>query len=413
MITVGIAGCKNNKETGKSAEDENYVAENVEDMVEETGVVVFDDDYSIITHVNAKILSSNFKEGDFVSRGQLLYSLDNVELKNQIEQTKISLEKASEAYRQSVNAQKDLTVFSYAEGLVTKLYFHQGDYVSVGSKIADVVDNHNMILKIPFNASDKENLHVGANAEITMKKDGSRLYGVISKIYDIAQAFDGGKSGIMTEIHIVNPGALKKGDEAFAMAGNRVSIESGTLENKTEQSISAAQSGQIEKLFIEEGIKTTNGMKVMTIKNNGISNAVNTAALQVKEIQNNLEQLNGKLSDYEITAPIDGIVTKKIAKASDYATPYAPLAVIADNSNLYVDVDIDEIYINKISFGQTATATGNKGIIYHGSVIKIDDAGVAKNGVTYYTVRIKLDNHENLMESMNVDVKIDVGGAEK
>ncbi len=409
LITVAMAGCTQSKDLSKLKYSAvNPTIGNINETVEDTGIVVFDEEYYVTSLVNGKIISSNFSEGDSVSKGQLLYSIDNVDLKNQIEQISISLEKANEVYRQSSNAEKDLTVIARASGLITTLFCHEGDYVSVGSKIADIVDSNNLILKIPFNASDKEKIYVGAGAEITMNIDGSKLYGTVSNVYDYIQAFDGGKSGVMTEISVVNPGALKKGDKAFAIIGDIASISSGEFINKTQQSISATQSGQVEELFIKEGSKVTNGMSVMTIKNDAVKNAVKTASLQIKEIQTNLLQLKNKLSDYQIVSPIEGIITKKIAKVSDYASPNTSLAVIADAGNLYIDTDIDEMYINKIALGQTAIVSmqDSRDIIYNGNVIKIDDVGVAKNGVTYYTVRIKLDKHDNLMESMNVDVKI-------
>ncbi len=380
----------------------------IDESVEETGIVVFDDEYLITSNLNAKIIESYFVEGDEVKEGQLLYSLDDINLRNQIEQVSISLEKANEAYRQSTNAANDLIVTSYASGMVAELYCHEGDYVSIGSRIADIVDLNNLILKVPFNSSDKKNLYIGACAEITMSLDGSILYGTIDSIYDSTQSFAGGRSGVIVEIAVLNPGALKEGDSAFAKVGNIVSMSSGEFSNKTKQSIFATQSGQVQSLLIAEGDSINKGMQVMIIKNDSITNGVKNTSLQIKEIQSQLSQLKNTLSDYQILSPIDGVVTKKLSKESDYAVPNNPLAIIADLGNLYVDTDIDELYIKRISLGQVANLSlqGSHDRLYHGSVTKIDDVGVAKNGVTYYTVRIKLNDFDNLMVAMNVDVKI-------
>lgn len=409
IVSVLTISCSPSKEIGKIMEDSiNPIMGDINETVEDTGIVVFDDEYHVNSLVNGKITNTHFSEGDTVVKGQLLYSIDSIDLRNQIEQVSISLQKANEVYSQNVNAEKDLAVVAHASGTVTSLYCHTGDFVSIGTRIADIVDSNNLYLKIPFNSSDKDMIYLGAAAEITISIDGTKLYGTVSKVYDTIQAFEGGKAGVVTEISVVNPGALKQGDKAFAMIGDIASISSGELFNKTEQAISATQSGQVQELFINEGSKVYNGMNVMTIKNDALKNATKMARLQIKEIQTNLSQLKNKLSDYQITSPIDGIITKKIAKESDYATPNAPLAVLADDGTLYIDVDIDELYINKIEIGQAAVVSMQdyKDVKYNGNVIKKDDVGIAKNGVTYYTVRIKLDEHKDLMESMNVDVGI-------
>ena len=102
-----------------------------------------------------------------------------------------------------------MNVRSHVAGMVTALYCHEGDYVSTGGKIADVVDSRNLLLKIPFLVSDKESLYPGAQAEVTMSDSGFTFYGTVSKLYDTPQAFDGGKEGVMAEISLNNPGAVK------------------------------------------------------------------------------------------------------------------------------------------------------------------------------------------------------------
>ena len=379
----------------------------IEQTVEDTGLVVFDDSYTVTSSVSAKIVSTHFDEGDTVEQGQLLYTLDSGDLNSQIAQANISLEKANETYRQSVNAVNDLTVKSYANGLVTKIYCNVGDFVSSGTKIADVVDSETLTLEVPFNVGD-ENIYQGQTAQIIMNADGSVINGTVTKVYAAAQVFEGRQYGVNVEITIANPGALKQGDLAFAKIGDMSSVTEGALKNKTEQSISATQSGQVQSLLITEGDKVYSGSTVMTIKNDTLKNAVNTASLNIKDIKNNITQLNSKLSDYEITAPVAGVVVSKNAKESELAAAGTPLAVIGDNGRLFINMDVDEMYINDIHAGQKVEAyiQGDKSTLYTGSVDKVSDSGTEKNGVTYYTVRIYLDNQENLMEAMNMDVKI-------
>ena len=241
-----------------------------------------------------------------------------------------------------------------------------------------------------------------------MNTDGSTITGKVTKLFDSPQALDGRQFGVNVEITITNPGALKQGDVAYARIGNLASVTSGTLKNKTEQFISATQAGQVIELNINEGSRINAGATVMKIKNDSLSNAVNTAAIAIKDIQNTLSQLSGKRSDYQIVSPVDGVVIQKIAKESDLASAGVPLAVLADNGQLYIEVDIDETFIKEVSVGQAASAAvqGFGDAVYTGKVSQISDSGTAKNGVTYYRVKLSLDHQDGLREAMNMDVEI-------
>ena len=385
---------------------------NIEKTVSETGIIVFDDSYAISSVVSAKILTADFSEGDMVEKGQVLYTLDNKEIRNQITQANISLEKANEAHRQSQSAVNDLTVKSFVTGNVTNVYCHVGDYVSPGMKIADVVDKKNLILQVPFNIT--RDIYVGSPATVIMDFDGSILNGNVSKIHESSEPLDGRQVGVNVEITVVNPGALKQGDVGFAKIGELASVSSGALKNKTEQSISATQSGQVIELNIKEGENVNSGSVVMKIKNDSLVNAANTAALNIKDIKTSISQLNDKLPDFNVLAPVSGVVIEKTAKEGDLAVGGAPLSMIADNGELYLEVDIDELYIKEVAQGQTVTAAvqGSDDRSYTGRVTKIDDSGTARNGVTYYKVRISLSENEGLMEAMNMDAKIIIASKE-
>ncbi|MCK9478860.1 MAG: HlyD family efflux transporter periplasmic adaptor subunit [Firmicutes bacterium] len=405
VITV-LSGC--NKGANK-VEVQTPIIGTIEKTIESTGLIIFDDDYVITSGVNAKVLSAEFNEGQTVFEGQVLYTLESKDIQNQISQANINLEKASEAYRHSVNAVNDLSVRAFASGMVTKTYCHIGDFVSSGGRIADIVDSSRLTLRVPFNVRNEEVLYEGCPAQVIMEADGSVINGRVTKVFGSSQPLEGRQFGVNAEITITNPGALKQGDTAFAKIGEITSVTSGSLKNGTEQYISATQSGQVMEMRISEGSNVHVGEVIAVIKNDSLQNAANTAAINIKDIRNLLSQLTDKLSDYQITAQIDGVIIEKNAKEFDIATIGAPLAVIADKEKLCVEAEIDEMYINDIFPGQKATSAiqgAQNGGEYAGRVISISDSGVAKNGVTYYKVKISLDNSDGLMEAMNMDIKI-------
>lgn len=386
------------------------VYEAMEETVRATGTLKNNENYTITSAATGKVIECNFEEGDSVTAGQVLYRIDSDALSRQLEQAKISLEQARATRDQSASALNDLTVRSYVGGMVSKVYVHNGDMVQAGAKIADVTDQENLILKAPFHTTDIPNIYIGAAVEITLASTGGACWGTVSKIYDAPQAFDGGKAGTMVEIAVTNPGALKDGETAYARIGTIASAAAGTFENSVNQSIVAAASGQVENLAISEGARVSKSQCVLTLKNDALRNALTNAELQIKQVSSTITQLTDQLKDYVVTSPIDGVVTSKTVKLYDNNAAMTPMAVIADTAHLYAEVNIDELNAPKVQPGQAAQImTQDEAQSYTGVVTQIAEAGTPVNGVTYFPVKIMLDDHTGLIDGMNVDVQVTVG----
>lgn len=384
--------------------------ETVEETVSATGTLKNNENYTITSAATGKVLECNFEVGDSVTAGQVLYRIDADALQRQLEQAKISLEQARAARSQSASALNDLTVRSYVGGMVSKVYVHNGDMVQAGAKIADVTDQENLILKAPFHTTDIPQISVGAAVEVTLASTGGACWGTVSKIYDAPQALSGGKAGTTVEIAVTNPGALADGETAYARIGTIASAAAGTFENSVNQSIVAAASGQVESLAISEGTRVSKNQHVLTLKNDALRNALTNADLQIKQVTSTIAQLTDQLEDYVVISPIDGVVTSKTVKLYDNNAAMTPMAVVADTTHLYAEVHIDELNAPKIQRGQTARITtqdASEG--YTGVVTQVAEAGAPVNGVTYFPVKIMLDDRANLIDGMNVDVQVTIG----
>jgi len=72
---------------------------------EYTGQTYGDSDVEIRTRVEGWVLSMNFKEGSMVTKGQLLYTIDDLQYRNQVDQASASLAEANTAL---IKAENDL-----------------------------------------------------------------------------------------------------------------------------------------------------------------------------------------------------------------------------------------------------------------------------------------------------------------
>lgn len=127
-----------------------------------------------------------------------------------------------------------------------------------------------------------------------------------------------------------------------------------------------------------------------------------------------------------ITSPVDGTVIKTDVTLNQMVGPTTVLAIIADTSNMYIGVNVEETDITKIKIGQTVDVTidayGKR--VFKGKVTEIE-----KTTQTYFTnptsfstsgtytkvtqlipVKVEIENSENLpmVFGMNASVKIHI-----
>lgn len=382
----------------------------IENVVEDTGLVAYRDPFSVIPLVSGKILSCSFEEGDTVAEGAELYIIDSSDLEDQITQAKLSLDSAAEACRQAEEACADLTVTSHAAGSVTAVHVHVGDFVSTGTPIAQVEDQINLTVTLPFAKEDAQSITPGSAAVVTFSSYADSVPGTVKRVYDTTTALAGGREGVNVEISFVNPGVLTSGTIAMARVGNAECMDGAAVGYATAQSIYSTQSGQVLTLPIQVGDAVTVGETVMTIKNESLTNAAANARLSKKSAAVSLAQLEAKREDYIVLSPAGGVVSARSCKAGDFASAAAPMATIVQEQSMCINVPIDEIYIDRIWPGQQAevafTTDSGEERTYAASVRRIDENGVTSGGVTDYTVELALEATEGLKAGMNVSVSI-------
>lgn len=125
-----------------------------------------------------------------------------------------------------------------------------------------------------------------------------------------------------------------------------------------------------------------------------------------------------------ITSPVNGTIVKNEGAVNQVVSPGTPLAVVADTSNLYIGVNVEETDIMKIHLGQIADIKldAYPGQVFKGQVMEIDPATQTyfSNSPSFSTsgtytkvtqlipIKVSIENKENLplVFGMNATVKI-------
>ena len=129
-----------------------------------------------------------------------------------------------------------------------------------------------------------------------------------------------------------------------------------------------------------------------------------------------------RLAYTEIHAPIDGIVDVRAALPGEVVTAGQPVVTLINQDDLWVRVDIEETYIDRVRVGDTLTVRLPSDAELQGTVFyRAADAGFAtqrdvsrtKRDIKTFEVRLRLDNKERrLAVGMTAYVLLPLAGSQ-
>ncbi|WP_297722151.1 efflux RND transporter periplasmic adaptor subunit [Intestinimonas sp.] len=390
-----------------------------------TGAIEPIHSYKVTTLVKGEVLEAPFEEGETIHKGDLLFRIDSTDVETSIQQAQLALESAQLSYRQLLNNQEDshknATVKAAASGVITKLYVDEGDIVSAGSPIADILDRDNMKLKVPFHSADAAGFYVGQAASVTVDGTMETLPGVIDTIAATDSVGPGGTLVRDVTIVVRNPGALSDSSSGAATVDAFSSASSGVFAYGESKQVVARTSGELTSLTVKEGDRVAEDQVMGSFDETDMETQLESAAIQIRNAELTLKNAQDRLEDYSITSTIDGTVIEKNYDVGDTldtstasATGIAYPAVIYDMSALTFDISVNELDINKIQVGQKVeiTADAVEGQTFSGVVDKVNINGTTASGSTNYPVTVLVDGTpEELKPGMNVSAKIIVEDA--
>lgn len=385
-----------------------------------TGTIEPVQSYKVTTLVSGEILEAPFEEGQTVQKGDVLFRIDARDLESNIQQLQLNVRSAQLALDDLLKTQsdnrKDRNVKAEDSGVITKLYVDQGDSVTIGTPIADVLDRDHMKLKVPFHSADAKNFYIGQAATVTVSGTAETVTGTVDEIAATDEVGPGGTLVRQVTILVNNPGVLSETSQGSASVGGAACASGAAFTYASSAQITAKASGDLDTLSVKEGDRVSEGQIIGVIAEADLDTQIENARIALENAQLSLQNAQDKLEDYTITSNITGEVIEKnldvgdnINGMSSSGSTVTYPAVIYDRSELVFDMAIDEKDIGKIQVGQkveiTAGALDDQS--FTGVVDKVNINGTTVNGNTSYPVTIKVDGApEELYPGMNVSAKI-------
>ncbi len=394
--------------------------------ISSSGTVAAKNAYNITALVSGEIIKADFEEGDTVKEGQVLYRIDATSMESKLKSARNSLERARESYNEAMEDYEealevyaDNTYKSKRSGYITRLYIEPGDKVSSNTQLADLYNEQQMKVKIPFLSGEAAHIGGGNGAVLTLTDTGEQLGASVYSVSNMDEVLDGGRIVRYVTFSVQNPGGLTSEMTATAAVGGLMSAGAGSFEAWTDTKLNCDITSAVEvgKLLVHEGDFVSEGTPIFEMTEDSAAKLIKTykdamdnALEKMESAQQTVDSSTETYNEYTITSPVDGKVITKTYKVGDKVgggnnSSATTLAVIYDMSEYVFEMSVDELDVLNVQVGQSVRVEADafEDEEFSGRVTNVSMVSSASNGVSTYPVTVTLDDTYELLPGMNVD----------
>ena len=391
---------------------------NIITVVEGAGSMYFTKSNKINSRVGGKITKVNFKVGDKVKAGDIIYELDDKNAKISVDIAKQGLRQSGVTGDASNEAVSDLSISAPFSGQVKDIAVNVGDTVAAGGVVLTITDTSKLKVLLSFNAKDVGLISIGQAANVNITSMMQSVVGTVSYISNQPSSTVSGGQIYTVEIVINNPGALIGGMTANAdvktSKGSVSSANTASLNYINKQAVISKTGGTVQSIAVKVDQKVNSGAALVQMKNGSIVRAQESTSIGMETSKDQINLASSQLDYYKITSPINGVLSTVNFQVGDTINASVEVSEVIDPNNMKFDIAVDEIDIAKIAPGQFASVTADSipstiNTPVKGEVETVASNGVSVNGVTSYLVTIKVKSNFNLFKGgMNVSAGVQI-----
>lgn len=367
VISIIFSGCGKTEEVPEVVEEEttpveitNIKSDSIKNELVYAGQVQPNETVNVTSKISGQVEKVNYDLGDYVNKGDILFTLDKKDLQDNIKTLQAQLGSLNANIK---SAQTGLAQVDGSQSEATKL---QKETAIENAKIA--LENAKLRLDDAKLAEENTKLNLD---------DAEKKYN------DTKQLFDAG---------VVTKNDFDTAELAYTQAQNAYTqaLNSNiTAQNAYSQAQTALNEAQESyNIYVN---KTINENKETA------KNSVSSAVASKESIETQIRIAQETLQDTAVKAPISGIISNKNISASNMVSAQSAPFTIVDMSKVTVDVNVSEKIINLIKQGQSVDV-----IIPTISDKKI--TGVIKNispaadNTSTFPVKIEIDNKDSVIK---------------
>ena len=371
----------------------------------------------VTPEVNGKIEKLYVQEGQTVSKGDVLFTMDTTDDLLEVQKQELAITRTQKELDEL--KQKKDRIITQDGGQVLEVLVKEGDEVTPETVVAKLRMQGYLKITGKFTAYESEHFHVGQEVKVFLSSSLSFLEGTVIKVDKAGKKELSLGSAHDVEVLVKNPGALYPGDvgevqytdEKGVFYASQIPTE---FEYPDDIEVKADTYGTVDKVNIEKDDIVTKGQVLMQMDTSSAELELREKELSLAEAKLTLEQKKRDIAKKQVTAPIGGVITKLNVKAGETPDSGEPAAIIMDTSAVYFVAAVDETDIPKITLGQQVdvylTAFGNQ--FFQGKVIEIPKEGTVEEQDVRFQVKVELSEAADMKHGMTGDCDIYVAHRE-
>ncbi len=357
----------------------------IQSTVEGNGNAVPKESAAITLNADGTVQEVYVTTGDQVWAGDPLYQIDSQEAREKLENLTAQMNDLLEEAN-------NLTVTAPFSGkLIDVQEFQPDQEVSVGTKIATLVNDRKLKLSLYFSYAYEDEIHVGQSVQVSVPAVMSAQEGTVEKINKVSYISPEGAVHFEAVIVFDNPGTLTADMDASAV-----------LTASDGSSIYPYENGQTQFYETRDVLSKASGPVV------GMGNLLNHANVSAGEgllflgsdtiddklaaKREELDTAQTQFANFEAVAPIDGVVMSCTLEPGMDVKSGDTVITISNTTTMLVDIQVDSRNIGFIQAGMTIELTDDWGNPVMGTVANVPMQGEVGSGTTMYPVQLQVDN---------------------
>ncbi len=379
----------------------------IQSMVEGSGTTSAQTSSTITPTVGGKVLELYVAEGDYVTKGTKLYSMDDSTAQDALKTAQKNADNYALALQDLYDAHAKLNITAPFSGkLLTVAELKVGDEVAKGTKIATLVSDSKLKLSLYYSYAYEDSIKVGQSAQISVPSAMTNLTGTVSQINKVKRVTTEGSILFEVIFTFDNPGALTADMAAAAVLtdSSGVSIypyEDGKLAYNQTKEITAEVAGPVESINLLNFANVSAGTTLVQLGSKTYESDVAAAELNLKSAQEKLETALEEFEKYNAVAPIDGtVISCTLLEGEDVASGQG--ITIADTTVMTIKISIDERNVSYVKPGMTVDINQWDNH-FMGTVQSVSMTGTMAEGASTFPAVVIVDNTDGtLMTNMYV-----------
>ncbi len=404
-IFFGTTACNNEKE--EQTEEARLLVTTKHPYVgslsstnEYIGKISSSDEVNVTPLVSGEVTAIHAKVGDTVTKGDLLFSIDNSAALQQYNSAKAAYDSATASANQATGSGSEAQGLSASSGVTQAEYAQKSAQKQYDAAVEQRTDLTNSITELEGQVSSLEGQVETTTNELlalqgsvpdtdSLLEDPSNLVTNVEEILTAQQQASALKeklTGLQSAL-----AQAKSGLETAKQSKKTLDSNISLLEESVNQANSAYQTAvESYNLAVGEGASDTSAI----------------AGAGIEQAKAALDSAQYNLDLYEVKAPISGVVTQSSLKEHSLVASGNPALVISGEASMQLTFSVTNGDHKQLTVGETVSVEYNRSE-YEATITEIADSVDMQTGLFKIKALIPTSEKSNLKSGLSVKVKIE------